>query len=221
MTHSFEIEDAKKYGVEAAVILSSFRFWIAKNRADKINLHDGKTWTFNSLTAWQKLFPYMSIQTLRTAVNKLKDAGIIQTGNYNQKAYDKTTWYSFVDEVDQIGQDPLLKSTEGQESLCGNQQMDLLKSTNGSVEINKPIPINTNSNQIKRKPTSKSAAASASVEPEPGTDAYRDRVHALQVEALKDKNIEDFVPRGGDASQHFNAIKACLHQRASPVAYDV
>jgi hypothetical protein len=220
MNHSFEIEDAKKYGVEAAVILSSFRFWITKNRADKINQHDGKTWTFNSLTAWQKLFPYMSIQTLRTAVSKLKEAGIIQTGNYNQKPYDKTTWYCFVDEVDQIGQDPLLKSTDGQESLCCQQQMDLLKSTNGSVEINRPIPINTNSNQIKES-ARRETATPASVEPEPGTDAYRDRVHALQVEALKDKNLEDFVPRGGDASQHFNAIKACLHPRASPVASGV
>lgn len=97
MEHHFNIEDAKKYGVNAAVILNNIRFWEAKNRANGVNLHDEKYWTYNSVEAYQELFPYLTADQIRYALNKLVEEGAILKGNYSENKYDRTSWYTVAD----------------------------------------------------------------------------------------------------------------------------
>jgi hypothetical protein len=99
MNHSFNIEDAKKYNMTCAVILENIRFWVAKNKANDKHSYDGKYWTYNSIPAFQELFPYMSYDQIRRALAKLVDAGVIEKGNYNENNYDKTAWYSIATSV--------------------------------------------------------------------------------------------------------------------------
>ncbi len=94
MNHSFNIKDAKTYGVNCAVILENIRFWVAKNKANDKHNYDGKYWTYNSIPAFQELFPYLSYDQIRRALSKLVEAGEIEKGNYNQNTYDKTAWYT-------------------------------------------------------------------------------------------------------------------------------
>jgi len=122
--HIFDIEEAKECGIEGAVILANLRFWQSKNEANGSNFKDGKYWVYNSLDAWKKLFPYMTEYAIRKALKNLEDIGKIQSGNYNQSGYDRTKWYT----------------VEINKCICRNQQMDLSKSTNGFVEIDRPIP---------------------------------------------------------------------------------
>ncbi len=101
MNHSFNIEDAKSYGVNCAVILENIRFWVAKNKANDKHNYDGKYWTYNSIPAFQELFPYLSYDQIRRAIEKLVDAGEIEKGNYNENPYDKTAWYTTAISVSQ------------------------------------------------------------------------------------------------------------------------
>jgi len=59
-TYSFKIEHAIKYGLDEAVILKNLAFWIEKNEANNKNFYEGKYWTYNSLEAFKKLFPFWS-----------------------------------------------------------------------------------------------------------------------------------------------------------------
>lgn len=129
MTHSFEVEIAKEYGIQEAIIIQNLQFWILKNIANKKNLIDGRTWTYCSAKAFEELFPYMSTQSLRTTLKHLKERGVIITGNFNDNTHDRTLWYAFKDENKWI-----------------YQQSHLLKSTNGNVEINRPIPYSNTDN---------------------------------------------------------------------------
>jgi len=97
MNHNFDIDDAKKYGLSEAVILSNFQFWIAKNHANQRHFYDGRTWTYNSIKAMEELFPYMSNGQIRRAVDSLVQQGVLVRGNYNQSPYDRTTWFGFSD----------------------------------------------------------------------------------------------------------------------------
>jgi len=108
MNHSFNIEDAKKYGVNCAVILENIRFWVAKNKANEKHLYDGHTWTYNSVKAFGDLFPYLTEKQIRGALDKLVASDEVQKGNYNPNPYDKTTWYS----------------VKG-ESICGKKEIEL------------------------------------------------------------------------------------------------
>ena len=97
MEHSFDIEIAEKYGIECAIILKHFQFWIGKNIANETHYHDGKYWTYSSIKALGTIFPYMSSKKIRNAINKLIDEKIIIDGNYNKSPYDRTKWYAFTE----------------------------------------------------------------------------------------------------------------------------
>ena len=130
MQHSFDIDIAKEYGILEAVLLSHLQFWIEKNRANETNLFDGEYWTYNSTRAFNELFPYVSERQIKLALKHLRDEGVIQVGNYNTVAYDRTLWYAF---------------TKKGKSIVQKCTMDSTKMSNGSAENVQPIPnINTN-----------------------------------------------------------------------------
>lgn len=95
MIHSFQTEDAAKYGLVEAVMLNNFRYWIAHNKANKAHAHDGKTWTYNSVKAFESLFPYLSSGQIRRCLESLVAQGVLVRGNYNSSPYDKTSWFAF------------------------------------------------------------------------------------------------------------------------------
>ena len=91
---SFKKEDALKYGVNAALLLHNFKYWLDKNVANGSNIKDGRYWTYNSLTAIHELFPFLGITQIRGALKKLEDSGLLIKGNYNKHNYDRTVWFS-------------------------------------------------------------------------------------------------------------------------------
>ena len=137
MQHSFDVNIAKEFGILEAILLNNLEFWIAKNEANGTNYYDGTYWTYNSTKAFNELFPYVSQRQIQNALKKLKEKGIIQTGNYNKSSYDRTLWYAF--------------TTEGKSIMqkCKMDYANLVKDNanmlNGNVENVEPIPnINTN-----------------------------------------------------------------------------
>lgn len=97
MQHSFNINVACKYGILEAVLLTNIYFWVEKNAANEKHEHDGKYWTYNSVEAFAKLFPYASKDKVRRALDHLRNEGVLETGNFNKSAYDRTLWYTITD----------------------------------------------------------------------------------------------------------------------------
>ena len=130
MQHNFDVEIAKEYGLKEAILLNHLWFWIEKNKANEVHYYDGTYWTYNSVKAFNKLFPYLSERQINNTLKTLKDKEIIQTGNYNKSAYDRTMWYAF---------------TKMGISIMQKCKMEDAKMSNGYVDNVKPIPdINTN-----------------------------------------------------------------------------
>ena len=155
----FCVEAAVKYGVCEAVVLQSLAFWLQKNYQERRNYHDGSVWTFNSLEAMLKYFPYFTYNQLRRIINKLNEAGLIKICNYNKMAYDKTRWFSLTKlgekllgicvHYEEVPEEKSANaSVKNNKSICENSQMeddkttnDVAEFTNGSVEKHKPIPV--------------------------------------------------------------------------------
>lgn len=104
--HSFDPEIAGRVGLNAAVIFQNITFWIEKNQANRRNFREGRYWTYNSISAFGELFPYLSEKQIRTALEKLVSAELIIKGNFSDDRYDRTCWYA-------LGN-----------SICPNGQMD-------------------------------------------------------------------------------------------------
>jgi hypothetical protein len=129
MEHSFDIDIAKEYGILEAVLLKNLWFWVEHNRANDINYHDGNYWTYNSTKAFTDLFPYATERQIKYALKRLREEDVIQVGNYNQMAYDRTLWYAF---------------TEKGKSIMQRCPIDSTNLSDGSDTSVRPIPnINT------------------------------------------------------------------------------
>lgn len=140
MQHSFDVEIAEKYGVSEAILLQHLWFWIEKNKANEKNFYDGTFWTYNSTKAFVKLFPYMTQRQIQNALKKLKDKGIIKTGNYNKSAYDRTLWYAFTESGNSIMQKCKMEDT--------NLSNGLHKNATPIPDINTDTSTNTNTDTI-------------------------------------------------------------------------
>lgn len=150
MTHSFDINVAAEYGIEAAIIIQNLQFWISKNIANKTNKMEGKTWTYNSLSAWKELFPYMSPHTIKRVLSELAEKGVILKGNFNKNPYDKTNWFTFVDDAKWLNPAKLsivvkttIEESENNPSKGVNQPMD---GSIGNAPLLFPQPSITDSN---------------------------------------------------------------------------
>ncbi|AUR86937.1 hypothetical protein NVP1091O_34 [Vibrio phage 1.091.O._10N.286.52.B12] len=125
--HVFNIEDANKYGVDAAIILHNLKFWLDHNKANGTHINDGYVWSYNSARAFSDLFPYWSSNKIQKTLKKLENEGVIIVGNYNKMNYDKTKWY-----------------TLPEYSLQPNGSMVSANPLNGSSQKAQPIPdVNT------------------------------------------------------------------------------
>ena len=71
--HSFNIDDAVKYGVNQAILLSNFRHWLDYHKANKTNIHDGFVWMYNSSKSFSELFPYMKASSIRRWLKELEE----------------------------------------------------------------------------------------------------------------------------------------------------
>lgn len=97
MIHFFSDEVALEVGVNGAIILNHLHYWVKKNADNEMNYHDGYYWTYNSIAAYKKQFPFWSERTIYRLLRELEVNGYVKTGNYNQSEYDRTKWYTLTE----------------------------------------------------------------------------------------------------------------------------
>lgn len=140
MQHHFDVEHAEKYGILEAVIINHMAYWIAKNEANETHYYDGHYWTYNSIKAFETLFPYVTGKQIRKALEHLVEEGILVKGNYNRSAYDHTLWYRF---------------SEKGKSIFPTGQIEFPSGANRIYTEGKPIPDNNTDNNTDNKENSK------------------------------------------------------------------
>ena len=99
MYHSFDVDIAADYGIPEAIFLCNIYFWVKQNTLNKHNYFEGRYWTYNSLSAYTGLFPYMSKSTIQRAIKHLKDEGLILAGNFNNDRFNHTNYYTLTEKV--------------------------------------------------------------------------------------------------------------------------
>lgn len=149
MEHSFDINIAKEYGITEAILLKNLYFWVKKNALNKTNAHDGRYWTFNSVKAFSGFFPYLNERQIKYALKKLKDCGLIITGNYNNDKRLRTLWYTLSDKalllLDEKTEDFVVKDKSeysAEQSAPSDKNVDC-KGQNCTVELDKIVQANS------------------------------------------------------------------------------
>lgn len=97
MIHSFATDIAKEYGLAPAVIFQNIACWIEQNQMNDVYFQEGDYWISASTRELTYSFPYLTKKQIYTAIQKLKDDGLIKTGNFNVHPFDRTMWYALTE----------------------------------------------------------------------------------------------------------------------------
>lgn len=90
MTQTFDCDIASICGIGAAVLFQNFCSAIEQNHNGTVKTENGKCW----VRALAQGHPYMSNHAIRTALEKLLDAGLIEAKHLSDSHFDRTTWYA-------------------------------------------------------------------------------------------------------------------------------
>lgn len=126
---------ALRYGLEEAIFLDSIVYWYRENRANNRNFEDGRWWTYNTISAFQELFPYWSAKQIRRIANSCRDQGALLVGNYSEDQRDRTIWYTPGDDL--LALYGLLEDAETDNCICPNGQMQLSKRADSFAQTGK------------------------------------------------------------------------------------
>lgn len=94
---------------DKAIMVQQIHYWLQIKRKanDARAFHDGRWWVFNSIQQWHDQFIWMSERTIRRNLDELSKMGIIIVSRFNNKAFDRTKWYTLdYDLLDQLAQGP-------------------------------------------------------------------------------------------------------------------
>lgn len=153
MEHHFNTDVAKDCGIEEAILLHNFHFWLSKNAANEKHFHDGLYWFYNSKKAFVDLFPYMNETKIFRSIKNLEESGFVVKGNYNTDKWDRTNWYA----ITKFGLTYL--QTKGYSvsvfgALFQNDTLDSGKMNDGELQSEQSLLINnthTNTNSKQEK----------------------------------------------------------------------
>lgn len=125
---------AERYGFEEAVFLDSVVYWYRTNRANNRNFRDGRWWTYNSIKAFEEIFPWWSGKQIRRIANSCREQGALIAGEYNEDRRDRSLWYTPGDELL-----ALYGLTETGKCTCPNGQMQSPKGADEAAQMGKCI----------------------------------------------------------------------------------
>lgn len=126
-----DIELATMLGLNEAIVLQQIHYWLGINQKNGTNFKEGRYWTFNSMKKWhEEAFPFWSVDTVKRIFKNLEDKGLLITGNFNKKGYDRTKWYTIDYQLlysmccnDSLGQNALIhcgKMPQSNRAKCTN-----------------------------------------------------------------------------------------------------
>jgi hypothetical protein len=218
LEYHFDVEHAKRWGVEEAIFLQNLIYWLRHNKANKKSQKDGHTWSYNTLEAFAELFPFWSVKQIRRIVASLIEQKVIIKGCYNERAYDRTCWYALADES-------LLELPA--QTLCPNGQMEKPKQTDPAAQTDTPIPDIKQDQNHKREKQAASCQRSADI----GADSLSSFIGKLKEKAQThgapavfvssdwSRGIGQLRRSGVSDSEILGAFATCLEQAPERVTF--
>jgi DNA-binding PadR family transcriptional regulator len=94
--HTFDVTLAVEVGIEKAILLGGFHFWITENEKRKSELHfrEGAYWTYDTAKGLAGKYPYLKEKSIYRWLDELEQEGWIKKRQFALKGnLDKTTWF--------------------------------------------------------------------------------------------------------------------------------
>lgn len=186
LSHSFSVHHAELYGVDCAILINHFLFWIEQNRAMGRNFHEGRTWMYQTQKEISAIYPYWNRDKVQDLLQKLVDFDVLIKGNFNKKKFDKTTWFAFTYESAFLTNRKTENTSTVTFRLCA-------KPHNGECENAQPIPDtnpNTNPKEQTNTPESDSPKEVVCSLNQQKKEEHQEKLKLLESYSLKESSID-------------------------------
>lgn len=94
MINHFNSNIAVTYSLNSAIFVQQLAQWSFINLANNKHIYDGLCWSYNTLDAYELIFPYWTRRQLERVISNAITEGLIVKENYNKNRYDRTCWYA-------------------------------------------------------------------------------------------------------------------------------
>ena len=192
---------ASRIGLYPAVLLMKVRAWTRTNERKGQQKKDGRYWTYNSISAWHELIPYMSEKQIRTSMKYLRDNGYLLAEKAKKHQWNQTLHYALSDlaieifkkletHSESVSTDTAHLSDESapqDASFCLGCEIDLPFRANDTNALSNPFPCNE---MISPPPLLESSSYSGVISHE----AFRERLGNWNITESK---MRDFMQRTG------------------------
>ena len=122
-------------GLNEAIVLQQVHYWLGRSE----HVHDGRQWIYRTQQGWKQEMPWWSVATIKRALYALQGQGLLLKGDYNERGFDRTSWwtidYDALAELEASTHAP----TTGSECTNGVVQDAPMQRRN----LNQPIPETT------------------------------------------------------------------------------
>lgn len=206
---TFKADVATKYGTNVSILLGNISYWIEKNKENGKHFHDGRFWTYNTVSAFHRLFPFMSESAIGTALGKAEAEGLLVTGNYNKLPFDRTKWYALTEKGEELfcSQDSKYSATDSTsegDSISQKSKMEGSKIENDISEIgvtNTKVKQMNNSEENQKHIVRKGASAQRPAPSRPWNEEEGAKV-AEVVQELNEKTGSHYRPTSKATMRH-------------------
>ena len=117
---AFKTEHAEKYGIEAAILIQGIQLGLHLNKSKASHIKMGKVWMYNSVREWHEVYTFMSESTIKRALQRLKDAKVIEVLQLDSNPMNKTNWYTLTNALGQIDPIDSAKVTQSKQYKTNN-----------------------------------------------------------------------------------------------------
>lgn len=136
------------------ILFSKIKNWIYRNedKNSKTHFQQGHWWTFGPYEYWADECG-LEVKTVGKHLRELVKSGILKTGKFNKKGYDKTNWYRLAnaDEMEKVDFRSLFygiskkKNSNGYDNnkllrMYQNSMIDVKRRGVGEEDLGLPIP---------------------------------------------------------------------------------
>ena len=169
-------ELAQEIGLPESIILLQLEFWIS------ISDHciDGRWWTYQSIRNIQRTFVFWSIETINRTIKSLINKGLIETGNFNKKAYDKTRWFALDQEaINKLESVQILDTLSYNKTDLSQNETPLSNTETGKSQNVTTIPETTPENTSEKSSSSEDCFSLYKKEIGEVTGAIEDELNSL------------------------------------------
>ena len=87
--HSFNVNVAKKVGVNKAILLQYIEFWVDKNKANKVLIYEGKAWVYHTASGFEEIFSYMKANTIAKYLVELEKERYLHSSQNIEKGKNR------------------------------------------------------------------------------------------------------------------------------------